>query len=118
MPRSLLTTCLASLLCGWGLSMLPLQAQPADAEGAQAPQPIAQPTPQPLTGSETYTSLISEVDACNRAQMLRPSTSIVTAMHYQRSGEAGERSVTCRIDWSEADDAEPTRRPILFGPSA
>lgn len=52
------------------------------------------------------------------AQKLRPEGSIVTRMHYWREGEPDERSVSCRIYWSEKEDAKPTRRPILFGPSA
>lgn len=98
MIRPLLSSSLVSLLC-WGAASAPLRAQPQK-------------------GSEVYTSSISEVDACNRAQMLRPADSIVTTMHVWRSGEEGSRSITCRIHWSDAEDAVPTRRPILFGPSA
>ena len=118
MIRPLLTSSLLSLLCCWGLASEPLRAQPAEAEPSPAPEAVAAPKPQPLRGSETYTSSISEVDACNRAQMQRPADSIVTRMHFWRSGEEGQRSITCRIDWSDAEDAVPTRRPILFGPSA
>lgn len=117
-PRPLLPTCLASLLCCWGLSSLPLLAQPADTEAGATSEPVAQPTPQSQTDSETHTSQISEVDACNRAQMLTPSEWIVTSMNDWHSAEEGERSVTCRIDRSKADDTQPTHRPILFGPSA
>ncbi len=118
MIRPLLSSSLVSLLCCWGLAGAPLRAQPAETESSPAPEAVAEPKPQPLRGAETYTSSISEVDACNRAQMLRPADSIVTRMHFWRSGEEGQRSITCRIDWSDAEDAVPTRRPILFGPSA
>ncbi|MBE9173054.1 hypothetical protein IQ216_08145 [Cyanobium sp. LEGE 06143] len=118
MIRSLLSSSLLSVLCCWGLAGAPLRAQPAEAEPSTAPEAVAEPIPQPLRGSETYTSSISEVDACNRAQMLRPADSIVTGMHVWRSGEEGQRSISCRIDSSNAEDAVPTRRPILFGPSA
>lgn len=101
----------------------PLLLQPAAAAEAAAAEPAASSTTsseKPRSGREQYTSLISEVDACNRAQQLRPSGSTVTSMHYWRgrTEKDGEPTVTCRVSWSTAADALPTERPILFGPSS
>ncbi|MCH9715432.1 MAG: hypothetical protein K0U63_13000 [Cyanobacteria bacterium] len=74
-------------------------------------------TPLPSRGTEEVTSIVSEVDACNRAQQQRPTAAVVTGMHYWRVGQPGERAVTCQVRWSTAADAQPTGRPILFGPT-
>jgi hypothetical protein len=125
LSRPILAACLATL-CGAGLAALPLRAQESE-PAADAPlvddAPMAEEAPmakedEPRTGSETFTSFISEVDACNRAQKLRPEGSVVTRMRYWREGEPEERRVSCKIYWSQKEDAKPTRRPILFGPSA
>jgi hypothetical protein len=107
----------------WGSAVcLPLRADEAPAgAGAPAPATEAAPAdalaPEPQTGEVELSSRISPVDACNRAQGLRPAGATVTAMHYERLGEAGERVFTCRVLWSTAADARPTGRPILFGPT-
>lgn len=98
---ALLSGCIASLC---------LAAPAARADTAAA-------SPQARQGTEELTSVISEVDACNRAQQQRPEGAVVTDMHYWRVGAPGERAITCRVRWSTAADAQPTRRPILFGPS-
>ena len=77
----------------------------------------AEPASPARSGQVDFTSLFSEVDACNQAQKLLPASSIATAMHYWRSSSNGQASVTCRVRWSTAADARPTGRPILFGPS-
>jgi hypothetical protein len=103
----------AALLC----PVQPLLEQPATA--AEAPSTSTTSSKEkPRSGREQYTSLISEVDACNRAQQLRPDGSTVTSMRYWRGQKDGESNVTCRISWSTATDALPTERPILFGPSS
>ncbi|SBO42490.1 hypothetical protein [Cyanobium sp. NIES-981] len=120
LSRPFLAAGLAALV-GAALPALPLMAQEGS-PAAQAPvdgqAPGTESGPEARTGSETSTSFISEVDACNRAQKLRPAGSIVTRMHYWRQGVAGERSVTCTVNWSTRQDARPTHRPILFGPTA
>ena len=73
--------------------------------------------PKPSRGVEEVSSVISEVDACNRAQKQRPEGAVVTNMTYWRSGKPGEGVITCMVTWSKATDARPTGRPILFGPS-
>ncbi len=73
--------------------------------------------PKPSRGVEEVSSVISEVDACNRAQKQRPEGAVVTNMTYWRSGKPGEGVITCMVTWSTATDARPTGRPILFGPS-
>lgn len=83
-----------------------------------SPQSLrAQEAAAPLSGEVEVSSLISPVDACNRAQGQRPAGAVVTTMHYERLGQPGERSFRCRVRWSTASDAAPTYRPILFGPS-
>lgn len=99
---------LVTLLCLAGTTPLSLRA---DEQSKDKPSE----TSQPRQGTEEFTSMVSEVDACNQAQYLRPAGSTVTKMHYWRIGQAGERGVTCMINWSTAADAEPTDRPILFG---
>lgn len=99
----------AALLSGC-IAALTLAAPAARAE-------TTTPASQPRQGTEELTSVISEVDACNRAQQQRPAGAVVTDMHYWRVGQPGARAITCRVRWSTATDAQPTRRPILFGPS-
>ncbi|MEX1322889.1 MAG: hypothetical protein AB1Z21_01695 [Synechococcaceae cyanobacterium] len=81
------------------------------------PTPTSEVAPAPQSGVEELDSRVSPVDACNRAQGLRPAGATVTAMHYQRLGQADERVFRCRVSWSTARDAQTTRRPILFGPT-
>lgn len=83
-----------------------------------SPLPLrAEEAPAAQSGEVEVSSLISPVDACNRAQAQRPAGAVVTTMHYERLGEPAERSFSCRVRWSTARDAVPTGRPILFGPS-
>ncbi|MFQ6537399.1 MULTISPECIES: hypothetical protein [Aphanothece] len=121
MSRPLLTGSLAALLC------LGLSGLPGRAEEASSPQVEDASTRQPddsssrvkvLGGSESYTSYVSEVDACNRAQMLRPAGTTVTGMRYWRLGRRNARATTCSIRWSDSENATPTYRPILFGRSS
>ena len=92
----------------WAVAMgLPLQA---------ADPPAESPGPAPLAGVVELSSRISPLDACSRAQGQRPAGAVVTDMGYERLVEPGEpRLFHCRVSWSTAADAQPTRRPILFG---
>lgn len=103
MPSPFPLAHVAALLCAAAVG-LPLQAAETPAEA-------------PMRGVVELSSPISPVDACNRAQGQRPGAAVVTAMHYERLGEPGERLFNCRVSWSTAEDAQPTRRPILFGPT-
>ena len=106
----------AGALTAFSPTLLPQPA--AAAEAAATGQTSASSTEKPRSGRETYTSMIGEVDACNRAQQLRPNGSTVTSMRYWRGSTDGQANVSCRISWSTAADALPTDRPILFGPSS
>jgi hypothetical protein len=98
----------AAVLVGWSVLM------PRSLQAAENPE-LA---PMAVTGVVELSSRISPVDACNRAQGQRPAGAVVTDMEYERLGEPGEpRLFNCRISWSTAEDAQPTRRPILFGPT-
>ena len=108
MPSSA-PSCAVAVLLGCGAAL----ALAAPAVRAQE-QPAA---PKPSRGIEEVSSVISEVDACNRAQKQRPEGAVVTDMTYWRSGKPGEGVITCMVEWSTASDARPTGRPILFGPS-
>ncbi|TVS03538.1 MAG: hypothetical protein EA413_10315 [Cyanobium sp. PLM2.Bin73] len=94
---------------------LPLEAAEAPAE----PSPSAAASEvvlESVSGQVELSSRISPVDACSRAQGQRPAGAVVTDMGYERLSEPGEpRLFHCRVSWSTAADAQPTRRPILFG---
>lgn len=94
--------------------------QPASDQPA-AEQPAAQPAPTPVapsSGRETFSSTISEVDACNQAQTLTPENATVTAMHVSTALNGEYATFTCRVNWSLSPSAQPTYRPILFSPSS
>lgn len=64
----------------------------------------------------TYSSRVSEVDACNQAQYLVPQGSIVTTMQVRPFSDRQGYGFTCKVKWSNSPKAQPTRMPILFGP--
>ena len=66
--------------------------------------------------SLSYSSRISEVDACIRAQAQLPEGAIVTGMRVSQTNNAQGYGFTCRVRWSTSPKAQPTRMPILFGP--
>lgn len=63
----------------------------------------------------TFSSRVSEVDACNRAQALAPQGATVTGMQVRAFSDGQGYGFTCRVTWSTAPAAQPTRMPILFG---
>jgi hypothetical protein len=118
-----------ALVCCSALG-LPLRAEEED-PAVPAPASLEDPGPAaaagsaapPASGEVAFSSRISPVDACNRAQGLRPAGSTVTSMHYERPAPGGEsasdaeRVFSCRVLWSTDPEARPTGRPILFGPT-
>lgn len=64
----------------------------------------------------TFSSRLSEVDACNQAQYLVPQGGTVTTMQVRQFTDAQGYGFTCKVKWSNSPKAQPTRMPILFGP--
>jgi hypothetical protein len=67
-----------------------------------------------LAGSNTYTSKISEVDACNQAQYLMPEKAVVTGFRVRSKTTKDGNSFVCKVRWSEKSKTAPTDQPILF----
>jgi hypothetical protein len=88
-PRSLLT---AGLLLG-GVALAPQAAQ---------------------AGWSSYTSTISEVDACNQAQYLMPEKALAQEFRLRSRSNSQGISFECKVRWSDNVSAKPTDRPILF----
>ena len=71
--------------------------------------------PAALAGSNTYQSAISEVDACNQAQYLMPAKATVQGFVLKtRTDSKGATRFSCRVNWTDKANAQPTDRPILF----
>ncbi len=71
--------------------------------------------PAALAGSTTYQSAISEVDACNQAQYLMPTKATVQGFVLKtRTDSKGATRFSCRVNWTDKANAQPTDRPILF----
>ena len=71
--------------------------------------------PTALAGSTTYQSAISEVDACNQAQYLMPAKATVQGFVLKtRTDSKGATRFSCRVNWTDKANAQPTDRPILF----
>lgn len=70
--------------------------------------------PGVLTGSTSYTSKISEVDACNQAQYLIPSKSVVQRFDERVSNTALGPNYECRVYWSLAFRSPGTNLPQPF----
>lgn len=62
----------------------------------------------------TFGSYISEVDACNRAQLPLPANAIVTRTRVRVGRQGGTVTYTCRVDWSDRSGTRPSYLPILF----
>lgn len=61
-----------------------------------------------------YSSYVSEVDACNRAQLPLPATATVTGMRV-RTGRQGNTVIySCSVNWTDRSGATPSGKPILF----
>jgi hypothetical protein len=112
-----LAAAFALVIPALALTTLPVRAAEAD-DDTSVNAPASEVAPRPMSGEEEVISRISPVDACNRAQGLRPPGAIVTGMHYERRQEADAWVFSCRVSWSTAEDARPTGRPILFGPTS
>ena len=90
---------------------------PADLARAQdAANPATSPSPS-TSSTASFTSPVSEVDACNRAQQDLPAGAVVTTMRVrQQMGQSSGYSFRCDVRWSTAAAARPTLMPITFGP--
>ena len=65
-------------------------------------------------GWSSYSSAISEVDACNQAQYLMPEKAVVQEFRLKSSGGKNGTTFLCKVRWSDKAGAHPTDRPILF----
>ena len=75
--------------------------------------------PGALSSSVSYTSRISEVDACNQAQYLMPVNSRVTKFTVSTTPSLGSPSFTCRARWTYQSNVYypadiPQEQPILM----
>ena len=64
--------------------------------------------------SSSYTSRISEVDACNQAQYLMPEQARVEGYRFDSGADKEGNLVNCTVGWSTDSKAVQTNRPILF----
>jgi len=64
--------------------------------------------------SSSYTSVISEVDACNQAQYLMPQRAVVQGFRLRTTQQRNDVRFACTVDWSSAAKATPSGRPILL----
>lgn len=64
--------------------------------------------------SSSFTSAISEVDACNQAQYLMPGRAVVQRFRLNTTEQNKAVRFACTVDWSSAATAKPSGRPILF----
>ncbi|MEI8250326.1 MAG: hypothetical protein WCF98_04070 [Synechococcus sp. ELA057] len=70
--------------------------------------------PDVLSGSTGYTSTVSEVDACNQAQYLMPSKSIVKRFDERTIRTVRGPAYVCRVYWSFAFRTPGTNLPLPF----
>lgn len=68
----------------------------------------------PARGSTTFTSRISEVDACNQAQYLMPDDATVQGFKLGSGRDKEGTMFSCSVGWSRDSKATATNRPILF----
>lgn len=64
--------------------------------------------------SSSYTSSISEVDACNQAQYQMPPKAVVQQFRLRTTQQGSNVRFACAVEWSSASNAKPSNRPILF----
>lgn len=62
----------------------------------------------------SYSSAISEVDACNQTQYQMPDQATVQEFQLSSSQSGGQTTFVCKVRWSAQAGAQPTGRPILF----
>jgi len=67
-----------------------------------------------LADSSTYTSAVSEVDACNQAQYLMPDKAVAQGYVLRTRTNKDGTSFECRVNWTQKANAQPTGEPILF----
>ena len=65
-------------------------------------------------GWSQYTSSISEVDACNKAQYLMPEQAVVQEFRTSTTSSKSGNSFRCKVRWSDKTGAKASDRPILF----
>jgi hypothetical protein len=71
------------------------------------------PTPSHAETS-SYTSTISEVDACNQAQYRMPDRAVLQGFRLRTQQDKDGVRFACTVAWSSKAKAQPTNRPILF----
>lgn len=69
---------------------------------------------QQQAGWSSYTSTISEVDACNQAQYLMPEKALAQEFRLRSRSNSQGISFECKVRWRDNVSAKPTDRPILF----
>lgn len=69
---------------------------------------------RPTSGTSSYTSRISEVDACNQAQYLMPDGATVQRFKLGNGRDKDGAMFLCAASWSTDSKATATNRPILF----
>ncbi len=62
----------------------------------------------------SFRSAISEVDACNRAQMGLPAKAVIMRTRASTVTTKDGVAFDCRVSWSEQSDAQPSYLPVLF----
>ena len=75
--------------------------------------PLVLPSPA-RADSSSFTSRISEVDACNQAQYRMPQRAVVQRFVLRTTRQLDGVHFACTVDWSTAATAQPSGRPILF----
>ena len=70
--------------------------------------------PGALSSTVSYTSNISEVDACNQAQYLMPENSKVDRFSVTTQRGIGGTTFRCRVAWSFQSNLKPKDQPILL----
>lgn len=67
-----------------------------------------------LAESSSFSSPISEVDACNQAQYRLPEKAVVQAFRLQTHTSKSGNAFHCTVRWSPSPTARASDRPILF----
>jgi hypothetical protein len=70
--------------------------------------------PTPTSGRVSFSSRISEVDACNQAQYQTPAGSAILGFRLGASRDKEGNLFHCSVSWSSDSKAEPANRPLPF----
>jgi hypothetical protein len=70
--------------------------------------------PMARAESSSASSLISEVDACNRAQYAMADNGVVQGFRLSSNTDKQGTQFHCKVLWSQAAKAKASDRPILF----